>query len=71
MQTRVSNFNQRLGSVQETLSNFNASIGSWLTGIAIFTTVILVWVVFSQAVLIFFGWRYFSGQEPFLQTHTE
>jgi hypothetical protein len=61
MQTRVSDFYQRLGALQDRLSNFASSISSWLTWFAILVTVILLWFVFSQVVLFILGWRYFSG----------
>lgn len=67
MQTSVSNYSQRLGALEERLSNFQISIASWLTWVAVLVTLILLWVAFSQVLLLVLSWRYFSGQEPLVQ----
>lgn len=65
MQTSISNYSQRLGALEERLSNFQEAIGNWLTWVAVLVTLILLWFIFSQVVVLALSWRYFSGQEPF------
>lgn len=65
IQTRVSNYSQRLSTLQERLLNFEASINNWLTWGAILVTLILFWVGFSQVILLKVSWGYYSGQESF------
>ena len=67
MQTRVSNYSQRLGALQARLFDFQISIGGWLTWVAVLVTLILLWAAFSQVLLLVLSWRYFSGQEPLVQ----
>lgn len=67
MQTRVFNYSNRLGTLEERLSNFQISIGSWLTWAAVILTLILLWFAFSQVGLFVLGWRFYSGQDLLAQ----
>jgi len=63
MQATVSDYSQQLGAVREGLSTFKAEIGGRLTWAAVFLTLILLWLAFSQAGLLVLGWRFYSGQD--------
>jgi hypothetical protein len=62
MQAAISDYSQQLSSVQEGLSAFKSAIRRWLTWTAVISTLILLWLVFSQSVLLVLGWRAFSNR---------
>ena len=61
MSDTVSGYSQEVGAVQARLSGFKAAIGGTLTWLAVGLTLSLLWIAFSQAVLLVLGWRVFSG----------
>ena len=62
MQAAISDYSQQLSGVQEELAAFKSAIRRWLTWTAVISTLILLWLVFSQSVLLVLGWRAFSNQ---------
>jgi chromosome segregation ATPase len=62
MQATISGYSQQLDSVQEGLSTFKSAIRRGLTWTAVISTLILLWLVFSQSVLLVLGWRAFSNR---------
>ena len=62
MQATISDYGQQLSGVQEGLSAFKSAIRRWLTWTAVISTLILLWLAFSQTVLLVLGWRAFSNQ---------
>jgi chromosome segregation ATPase len=62
MQATISGYSQQLDSVQEGLSTFKSTIRRGLTWAAVISTLILLWLVLSQAVLLVLGWRAFSNR---------
>jgi hypothetical protein len=67
LQIRVSTISEQLVALQERLANFQKSITGWLTGIAVLVTLVLLWAVFSQVVLIRLGWLSFKGHDLLLK----
>jgi len=62
MQAAISDYSQQLSGVQEELAAFKSAIRRWLTWTAVISTLILLWLVFSQSVLLVLGWRAFSNR---------
>jgi chromosome segregation ATPase len=62
MQATISDYSQQLSGVQEELAAFKSAIRRWLTWTAVISTLILLWLVFSQSVLLVLGWRAFSNR---------
>jgi prefoldin subunit 5 len=60
MSDSVSGYSQQVGAVQDGLSGFKAAIGRTLTWVAVGLTLSLLWIAFSQGVLLVLGWRAFS-----------
>ena len=62
MQAAISDYSQQLSGVQEELAAFKSAIRRWLNWTAVISTLILLWLVFSQSVLLVLGWRAFSNR---------
>ncbi len=60
---RVSGISGKFVSVLEGLINFNSAIGRWLTWAAVISTLILLWISFSQVGLFVLAWRFFTGED--------
>ncbi len=63
MTDTVAGYSQQVSAVQDGLSDFKAAIGRTLNWLAVGLTLFLVWIAFSQGVVLSLGWRAFSGRD--------
>jgi len=62
LESRVAGYSEKVETIQDSLSNFKVSIQRWFTLLALFITLLLLWLAFSQVGLFVLARRWYISQ---------